>query len=594
MTALGNCAIIVQLPYSLANKPAVNIDMIFGYFTLFVALMISAVAEYYSIVGLTSIFSAAVIPVVIMGAALGVGKITAAIWLKINWHRASVAYKMYLVPAVAVLMVLTSMGIFGFLSAAHSDASLVSGDVQAKIAVYDEKIKTARENIDVNRKALKQMDEAVDQSMSRSTSETGADKAVAIRRAQAKERARLQNEIASEQKTINQLSEVRAPIAAEVRKVEAEVGPIKYIAAIIYGDNPDANLLEKAVRFVIILIVAVFDPLALILILAGQQSIRWAKDEPKYEQDDDPLTDAQIDQLKKSVEEFAAVKEEIKDLVGEDNKPIAEIEQPEPEAPPAQDPYDRSKLAYLNEPFAHFKNLTPMVYREPKPVAPLNIKMFVVDQPEFESATEDTPKFELYSGNPEDFKEPWTDEEKKKLVDVMQVVFDKNKEEKEIPDMQRPGDYLTPPMAETAEIIKPAVIPVKEAAEPPAKIAIKIAETFDSKTKTADSTLTADNDVAEPTEVKAHFGITFPRAPGRGELFLRVDYLPSRLFKYNGRKWIEVDKTLTDSYVYNEEYIKFLVDEIAGGRIDPDELSASERDQITDFLSNNEQSGNTP
>ena len=108
--------------------------MIFGYFTLLVALVISAVAEYYSIVGLTAIFSAAFWPIVIMGASLGVGKVTAAVWLKLNWDRAPWAYKLYLVPSVSILMVLTSLGCFGFLSKAHSDQNLVSGDSMAKVA----------------------------------------------------------------------------------------------------------------------------------------------------------------------------------------------------------------------------------------------------------------------------------------------------------------------------------------------------------------------------------------------------------------------------------------------------------------------------
>jgi hypothetical protein len=171
------------------------------------------------------------------------------------------------------------MGIFGFLSKAHSDQGLVSGDVQSKIAVYDEQIQTARDNIDANRKALKQMDEAVDQVMGRSIDEKGADKAVALRRAQARERNRLQTEIATEQKTISRISAERAPIAAEVRKVEAEVGPLKYIAKLIYGDSTDTNLLEKAVTWVIILIVLVFDPLAVLLLLASQMSFQWARKE---------------------------------------------------------------------------------------------------------------------------------------------------------------------------------------------------------------------------------------------------------------------------------------------------------------------------
>ena len=251
--------------------------MIFGYFTLFVALTISAVAEFYSIVGLTAIFSAAFWPIVIMGASLGVGKITAAVWLKLNWERASWTYKLYLVPAVAFLMMLTSMGIFGFLSKAHSDQSMISGDSMAKVAIYDEKIKISKDNIDANRKALKQMDEAVDQVMGRSSDEKGADKAVAVRRSQQKERVRLQSEIQAEQKTITALSEEAAPLRAEFRKVEAEVGPIKYIAALIYGDEASNNMLEAAVRWVIILIVVVFDPLALCLILAANKQLEWGR-----------------------------------------------------------------------------------------------------------------------------------------------------------------------------------------------------------------------------------------------------------------------------------------------------------------------------
>jgi len=243
--------------------------MLFGYFTLFVALLIEVVGAYYSITGLAAIFSGAVIPILIMGGSLELGKVVAAVWLKNNWERASLHFKVYLLPAVMILMLITSMGIFGFLSKAHNDQNLVSGDVQSKISIYDEKIKTAKDNIDANRKALKQMDEAVDQVMGRSSDEKGADKAVAIRRGQQKERARLQSEIATEQKAIAALNEEAAPIRTEVRKVEAEVGPIKYIAALLYGDNPDSNTLEKAVRILIIVLIFVFDPLAVLMLIAA-------------------------------------------------------------------------------------------------------------------------------------------------------------------------------------------------------------------------------------------------------------------------------------------------------------------------------------
>lgn len=257
-------------------KPTL-IEKFIAYLALLSGLSISAVAVYYSVVGLTAIFAAAVIPIIIMGTTLEISKLVATVWLKQNWKTAPLLIKTYLFTAIVVLMIITSMGIFGFLSKAHSDQNLVSGDVLSKIAVYDEKIKTSKENIDANRKALKQLDEAVDQVMARSDSEKGADKAVAIRKAQTKERTRLQSEITSEQENITQLNEVRAPIAAEVRKVEAEVGPIKYIAAFFYGST-DQNILEKAVTWVIISLIVVFDPLAIILLLASQMSFQEFRD----------------------------------------------------------------------------------------------------------------------------------------------------------------------------------------------------------------------------------------------------------------------------------------------------------------------------
>lgn len=351
-------------------KPTLN-EKFLAYLALFSGLFLSLVAEYYSILGLTSIFSAAVIPVVIMGIALGLGKISATLWLKQNWSIAPWTMRIYLFTAILVLMMVTSMGIFGFLSKAHSDQSLVSGDVQAKISVYDEKIKTAKENIDVNRKALKQMDEAVDQVMGRSTDEKGADKAVAVRRSQQKERGRLLAEIETYQKTVSTLAEERAPIAAEVRKVEAEVGPIKYIAQFVYGETNE-GLLEKAVTWVIIILIVVFDPMAVILLLASQisfQNFREREDpnekeleefadafnEVFYEPDDGPLTDEQIQQIKKSVDTtppgwmyntttttYPSTEEEVEELI---------------------DASISDKHPYLKEPFKHFENLKPMVHK---------------------------------------------------------------------------------------------------------------------------------------------------------------------------------------------------------------------------------------
>ena len=326
-------------------------DKLIAWLALASGLSISAVAVWYSVAGLVAIFAAAAIPIIIMGVTLEVSKLVATVWLKMNWSIAPRLIRTYLIVAITILMLITSMGIFGFLSKAHLDQAVPTGDVVDQVSLLDEKIKTQRENIDASRKALKQMDEAVDQVMARSTDEKGADKAANLRRSQQRERNQLQNDIAKAQTAITKLNEERAPIAKDLRKIEAEVGPIKYIAALLYGDAPDQNLLEKAVRWVIIIIVIVFDPLAVILLLASQYSFQWLRkaededdeesvnkwfadgkerarqldkeaeeldnsasswpqastfwpfpamwnrEEPKYEPDDGPLTDEQIQQI---------------------------------------------------------------------------------------------------------------------------------------------------------------------------------------------------------------------------------------------------------------------------------------------------------
>ena len=241
--------------------------------TLLTALLLSAVAAYFSIAGLMAIFSSAVIPIAVMGGTLELAKIVTASWLYRNWKTAPLLFRYYLVSSTIILSLITSLGIFGYLSKAHNDQNLVSGDVQSKIAIYDEKIKTARENIEANRKQLKQMDEAVDQVMGRSTDEKGADKAVSVRRNQSRDRNALAKDIEANQKLIATLNDEAAPIRAEVRKVEAEVGPIKYIAALIYTEQT-VDVLEKAVRWVIIALVIVFDPLAILLLIAANMSLR--------------------------------------------------------------------------------------------------------------------------------------------------------------------------------------------------------------------------------------------------------------------------------------------------------------------------------
>lgn len=254
-----------------------------NYIAFAVALALSAVAAYYSIIGLTTIFASAFIPIVVMGSTLEVAKLVAISWLYRNWDTAPRLIKYYLVIASVVLMFITSMGTFGYLSKAHMDQAVPTGSIQDKISIIDEKIKTEKENIDAARKALKQMDESVDQVLVRSTDEKGATNAAAMRRSQQKERSTLISDISQAQTRIGTLQDEKAPIANEMRKIVAEVGPIKYIAELVY-DNADDAVLDKAVRWVIILIVAVFDPLAVVMLIAANQGL-YSKREEDIAQD---------------------------------------------------------------------------------------------------------------------------------------------------------------------------------------------------------------------------------------------------------------------------------------------------------------------
>ncbi len=239
-----------------------------------VALSLSAVAAWYAIAGLVAIFAAAAIPIAIMGSLLEASKLVVASWLYRNWKEIPRLFKIYFFTALIVLMLLTSMGIFGFLSKAHLDQAVPTGDVVSKLNLIDEKIKIEKENINAARTAITQLDAQVNATLSRSDDTKGAERSIAIRRGQQNERTKLVNEIGASQAKIAKYNEERAPIASEVRKVEAEVGPIKYIAALLYADNPDEDILEKAVRVVILLIVFVFDPLAVLLLVAANWQMK--------------------------------------------------------------------------------------------------------------------------------------------------------------------------------------------------------------------------------------------------------------------------------------------------------------------------------
>ena len=253
--------------------------MFMAILTLLVAIAISAVAAWYSIVGLMAIFAAAAIPIAIMGAVLEVGKLLTASWLYQNWKEAPKILKSYLTIAVVVLMFITSMGIFGFLSKAHIDQTVITGDNTLLIQQIDNKIQRQNKRIVDAENVIDQLDKAV-QTLIEYDRIRGPSGSIAVRESQKDERASLNNIIDDASDIISKLNSEKLVLSSEQLKLEAEVGPIKYIAALFYEET-NKSVLEEAVRWVIITIIFVFDPLAVLLIIAANMSINQVRNKPK-------------------------------------------------------------------------------------------------------------------------------------------------------------------------------------------------------------------------------------------------------------------------------------------------------------------------
>ena len=241
--------------------------MILAICTLFTALAISAVAAFYSIVGLMAIFSASAMSIAVMGIVLEVGKLITASWLYQNWKRVPLLLKSYLTIAVVVLMFITSMGIFGYLSKAHIDQGKGVAEIYLKVERVDNRIQTERNTILRYEKQLTNLDTALNKYL-----DLGAvSKGLAKREEQEperKERVSLRNKA---QEKIELLLTERAEYQLQINSFEVEIGPIKYISAIIYGDKA-LDYIDTAVRAVILILVFVFDPLAVLLIVSANMS----------------------------------------------------------------------------------------------------------------------------------------------------------------------------------------------------------------------------------------------------------------------------------------------------------------------------------
>jgi hypothetical protein len=245
-----------------------------GILTLLVALSISGIAAWYSIVGLMAIFAAAKIPIAIMGAVLEVGKLVTASWLYQNWRTSPKLLRAYLTASVIVIMFITSMGIFGFLSKAHIDQKLVGGDNSLLVTSLDQQIQSEQRRVDDAQRVIKQLDVAVE-TLLRYDRVRGKDGAIEVRKSQTAERDALSKITDEAVEKISSLRAKKQKLESEQLKFEAEIGPIKYIAELFVKDS--RGYIDSAVRGVILTIIFVFDPLAVLLVLAANISLRRPK-----------------------------------------------------------------------------------------------------------------------------------------------------------------------------------------------------------------------------------------------------------------------------------------------------------------------------
>ena len=250
--------------------------MFFGLLTLLTALAISTVAAWYSIIGLMAIFAGATTAIMIMGIVLEIGKLICASWTFTNWKSCPVIMRSYFIIAVIVLMLITSLGIFGFLSRAHITQSSPTSLMEERIERIE--LKVNQRQIQINRYQGRL--DTLDQALQRYIELGAISKGLAKIGAMDNETNLLKTKIQGLENEIDGLMDEKYELKTNLSLAEVETGPIKYVASMLY-DEVSASELETAVRWIIILLIFVFDPLAVVLVIAANISLRDYRRERK-------------------------------------------------------------------------------------------------------------------------------------------------------------------------------------------------------------------------------------------------------------------------------------------------------------------------
>ena len=282
--------------------------------TFLSAISISIIAAGYSIVGLATLFAGAVVPIILMGSALEVGKLVAASWLYHNWNSdVPRLLKSYLFIAIIVLVFITSLGIFGFLSKAHLDQVKPTSSNNIKIELLDNQIKSQEIIIERSQNTLTLLDKALEVYIDKEYVTRGLKE----RKKQKPERDALTLAINEASDKIAELSDKKGSLKLEQDKIEAEVGPIKYVAELIYGENAK-DMFDHAVRVVILILIFVFDPLAVLLLIAANISLRqWRRKREIAKTEKQYTLEQKLEREKKKAERFKEKSRDYKKMVAQ-------------------------------------------------------------------------------------------------------------------------------------------------------------------------------------------------------------------------------------------------------------------------------------
>jgi hypothetical protein len=501
--------------------------------TLLTALSMATVAAVFAIYGIIAIFAGMPQFALVMGAVIELGKVVGISWLYRNWNEPT-KIKYAMAPLVLIAMLLTSMGIFGLLSKAHLEQTSPVANNEIQIERLDQQITREQSRITDAEQVISQLDQSV-QALINFDRIRGPDGAIAVRESQAEQRELLRQTIDTAQTELDGLEDQKLELSQQLRAIELEVGPIKYIAELIYNDGQDRT--EEAVRWVIIAFIFVFDPMAILLLMAANYTLVNRK---KQDLVSAPLVEEPTLILEEPVntEEVLNVKEDSNNVSDTTDIPEPPITSDTSTSSSNEQPESGTESIYLERTDDLQETVAETTERDIVPLQPagaIDIITSVQDQPS-------------------------------SVDDAAQVITE---------------SAIKKTLITTKDIITEGVTPLHDVGDGYIEYNKQLFQ------KDALKEIKPDLFTIRPDSVMPHssFGIQFPKMAKKKDIFVRVDTLPNRVFRFDGNKWIEINKSLTATYLYDQEYIKYLVEKIDSGEYDAELLSDQERNQIEEYLS---------